>query len=107
MNTLDKIQVKKQELHNITEKLNNEIEKLNWQYLEDEYGLRKGNVCNVRGSYAELTRIISIIGNSIQLSFNIIKRNGEIGKNTTWGYAGEVIKEFESYKGYKQALEEL
>ena len=109
MDTREKIQKKKEQLRKVTEKLKKDIENLEWQCLEEEYNLKKGNVCTKSNSdkYMVLDEIGGIFGEQISLHFSIIKKDGEIGKNTTWDYARDVKKEFDSYEDYKKALMEL
>lgn len=101
------IENKEQELNEIVRKYKKEIKNMQWQYIKEQYDLYPGCVCRVKDSYAVLDSIHTFVGQLIYINFKKIKKNGEIGGNTTSDSPLSVTKEFNSYDEYKKALDNL
>lgn len=107
MISLEDIENKQKELEDTIKSYKKEIEEMKWRFINEEYGLSKGCVCNINSKYCVLIEVGSF-GKYIQsVHFSVIKKDGTIGKNSTCGFVGSVKKEFDTYEEYRKSLEGL
>lgn len=78
------------------------LKQLKEEQIYRKYGVRTGNVIQVGNKIGVVFETLSW-----RMTIKLIKKNGEIGKSTTYADYGESEKLYDSYEDYQNAISKL